>query len=615
VLDGETILLVDDITYPAGITVSGISITFDLDNQFTLTVNAPTGYGLDVDNGGEVSLVGEDPGTAEFNVSGVDGGVRANNSGKAAVSNATASGTGSRGVSAFSGATVKVTGDATASGADCRGAYALYDATIEVGGNATGSGTGSRGVHANGANTSVTVGGNATGEAYGVGAWYATVIVTGNATTASGTNGRGVYASGANTSVTIGGNAEGGSGVEAFSSATVKVTGNVTGDYDGVYAVSFATVEVTGNVTGVEYGVTAANGSIFNGGATVKVTGNVTATGATGTGVYAADANSSVTIDGIVAGTTCIVLNGVSKAAGDYAASSSKAGYFEYADGVSAVWVKDPLYVPPTPPAPKPTVASPHIAGPASMTLTVGYAATSTDAYTITGASPVTVTITSGDSRIRWDNATKRLDIAAGLPTGTYAVVLRATNNASSYHTFTFTLKVEAVVYYLDIPATFVGGAVAVKTNNPNPYLSEAGDRVTLTATPDAGYVLGNIVVCMLDNTSIVIPLSGSGNTFTFTMPANHVAIMATFRTTVGVETHCNASLQAFVQNGILYVSGAAEGATVKVYNITGTLIASPAPSQGVDGSPFGGVGGGFPLPGRGVYIVHSGNEAIKVVY
>jgi len=91
-----------------------------------------------------------------------------------------------------------------------------------------------------------------------------------------------------------------------------------------------------------------------------------------------------------------------------------------------------------------PTGTAPGITGPAALTLTAGYAATSTGTYTITGTAPVTVTKQSGDAKITWNNATKKLDIAAGLAAGTYPVTLKAANGVSPDASFTFTLKVNA---------------------------------------------------------------------------------------------------------------------------------------------------------------------------
>jgi len=87
--------------------------------------------------------------------------------------------------------------------------------------------------------------------------------------------------------------------------------------------------------------------------------------------------------------------------------------------------------------------AAPAVTGPTTMTLTAGYAAVSTDAYTITGNPAPTVTKTSGDIKITWNNTTKKLDVAAGLPAGTYPVVLTVSNSAGTA-TLTFTLTVTA---------------------------------------------------------------------------------------------------------------------------------------------------------------------------
>jgi len=78
------------------------------------------------------------------------------------------------------------------------------------------------------------------------------------------------------------------------------------------------------------------------------------------------------------------------------------------------------------------------------MTLTVGYAATSTGAYTVTGTAPVTISKTRGNPAITWNSDTLKLDIAAGLAAGTYPVVLTASNGVSPDATLTFTLTVQA---------------------------------------------------------------------------------------------------------------------------------------------------------------------------
>ena len=90
------------------------------------------------------------------------------------------------------------------------------------------------------------------------------------------------------------------------------------------------------------------------------------------------------------------------------------------------------------------TATAPGINGPASMTLTAGYAATSTGVYTTSGSPSPTVTKTSGNAAITWNSATQRLSIAAGLAAGTYPVVLTAANGTLPDATITFTLTVQA---------------------------------------------------------------------------------------------------------------------------------------------------------------------------
>jgi len=87
---------------------------------------------------------------------------------------------------------------------------------------------------------------------------------------------------------------------------------------------------------------------------------------------------------------------------------------------------------------------APTITGPTTMTLTAGYAATSTGAYTITGTPTPTVTKTSGNASITWDDTAKKFNIAAGLVAGTYPVVLTADNGVLPDATFTFTLTVSS---------------------------------------------------------------------------------------------------------------------------------------------------------------------------
>jgi hypothetical protein len=108
-----------------------------------------------------------------------------------------------------------------------------------------------------------------------------------------------------------------------------------------------------------------------------------------------------------------------------------------------------------------------------------------------------------------------------------------------------------------------------------------------------------------MNNASIVIPLSGTGNTRTFIMPSHHVAIVAIFKPTgTNNVEEIHSGLKAYTQHGTLYVSGLTAGNTYSVYNILGSLV-----YQGI----ASGDNAEVTLPGKGIYIVSGGKEVIKV--
>ncbi|CFX14949.1 Fibronectin, type III [Syntrophomonas zehnderi OL-4] len=129
----------------------------------------------------------------------------------------------------------------------------------------------------------------------------------------------------------------------------------------------------------------------------------------------------------------------------------------------------------------------PAIAGPTALTLNVGYGATSTGEYTLTGTEPIVVEKTAGDASISWNNGTRKLDIAAGLPAGSYPVTLKAGNGALPDATLTFTLTVQSSF----LPAFAVTGNTGGYTYTsgvltftaPGDYTVSMADGVTSTTT------------------------------------------------------------------------------------------------------------------------------------
>gem|GEM_PF-2814818 len=247
------------------------------------------------------------------------------------------------------------------------------------------------------------------------------------------------------------------------------------------------------------------------------------------------------------------------------------------------------------PPPPMPA----NIEGPFSIDLTVGYSATSTEAYTITGTNPVIVKqISTDDDRITWNPLTNKFDIAAGLPIDTFQTVLQVKND---YRTmlFTFTVRVRDILFFIDLPTSFIGGTVKMDA----PYYAAEGQTVTLTVTPDKGNTLESIKLYRSD-TGAEIPLTCKGNVCTFVMPPAHINIVVKFSGPTGIEAVLT-GLIAYAQDGTLYLNGLTPGATWSVYNITGSIVA-----QGV----AAGDKVETALPSRGVYIIQSGNKVIKVM-
>ena len=91
---------------------------------------------------------------------------------------------------------------------------------------------------------------------------------------------------------------------------------------------------------------------------------------------------------------------------------------------------------------------APAITGPSSMHLPLGYSATFSDEFTVTGTE-ARVSKKSGDAKIVWIAASRTLSIDKGLEAGVYPVVLAAGNGVDPDAMFTFTLTVGAQKPYI----------------------------------------------------------------------------------------------------------------------------------------------------------------------
>jgi PKD repeat protein len=169
-------------------------------------------------------------------------------------------------------------------------------------------------------------------------------------------------------------------------------------------------------------------------------------------------------------------------------------------------------------------VTAPNITGQTSMTLTTGYAATSTGTFTLTGNPAPSVTL-SGNAAITWNSGAQRLDIAAGLATGTYTVVLTASNGIAPDATLTFTLTVDPPVYHIYLRSSPSGGG----SLSASATTVQAGQYITVVATPARDYELQGFTVNRNDNGQPVDAHYPSASECAFTMPASDVTVTATF--------------------------------------------------------------------------------------
>ncbi len=134
------------------------------------------------------------------------------------------------------------------------------------------------------------------------------------------------------------------------------------------------------------------------------------------------------------------------------------------------------------------------------------------------------------------------------------------------------TLKDTVIPKVIDVTLHEVVGADAANgTVSMNPRYAPSGSSVTVTGTPDAGYVLGSLTVT--DSKGNELALSGSGSSFTFTMPSGKVEVRATF-----VED---------------------TGASRIFYDVSGSAYYCEAVKWAVEKNITGGVGGGLFAPNR----------------
>ena len=105
--------------------------------------------------------------------------------------------------------------------------------------------------------------------------------------------------------------------------------------------------------------------------------------------------------------------------------------------------------------------------------------------------------------------------------------------------------------YPVTAPAATEGGSVSVSSKN-----AVEGKTVTITVTPDKGYVLDKLTVTDSRGNALAVTNQGNGK-YTFTMPAGRVKISAEFKEkapTPAYESFADLGENAWYQSGVRYV-------------------------------------------------------------
>jgi len=257
----------------------------------------------------------------------------------------------------------------------------------------------------------------------------------------------------------------------------------------------------------------------------------------------------------------------------------------------------------------------PIIAGPATMTLDVGYEDTFSDHYTLTGTPAPTLEITAiapETDLITWNEDESRFDIAEGLEVGIYTVAYYGKNGVGTSPSYTFVLTVVTPPTIAG-PATmddFVEGYEATSsalftlggTPTPTVTIATLPSTSLITWNPDTkkldiatGLTEGTYVVTLTAEST-----AGTSEPHTFTL-----TVIRGSTPTIAVVPNAN-TLNARMQNGTLHISGLTAGKTWSIYTISGTLVKQSVAS-GTDANV------NLNIP-RGVYIVKSNGQIVRFV-
>jgi azurin len=164
-----------------------------------------------------------------------------------------------------------------------------------------------------------------------------------------------------------------------------------------------------------------------------------------------------------------------------------------------------------------------------------------------TAGDTVTLNVTP-DSGYRLKGGSLKVNNGAVAISGSYTFTMPAEN-------VTVTAQFEGIPYTIAITPSANGTVTA------SPTSAAIGTSVTLTATPNTDFRLQSVTVTKTDSEHV--PITGSGNNYTFTMPADNVTVTATFESqqsgtyTINLGTCANGYVTSTVTEateGIQYI-------------------------------------------------------------
>jgi len=196
----------------------------------------------------------------------------------------------------------------------------------------------------------VTVSGKSAHGAYLDGTNETTRVSIGGDLAVSGQNSRGALLSGEKADLQVIGSVAVTDGVAGISvgEGTAVVEGSITAPADAVHAWNGANVTVKGNVMTTDCGAR----TVAAAGAVVQISGEVNASGTGSTGISAAAydlaepaVGATVTVDGKIKAAVPLTIEHQAVAENSHTATTTKADYNTFTDGISTVWAKPGSFV------------------------------------------------------------------------------------------------------------------------------------------------------------------------------------------------------------------------------------------------------------------------------